>query len=175
MFAIIGYLFKQKYGKLDIILNTSQTGAKKKALEREAVDSKTTSDKKVDTLKSVKDTNKKSIFDKKKDKKNKGVQEVKTDKEPNSQLEVKETSNNGSIATEPIAEPSIMIQSTVIPNIKETVNNNQQTSPTTLPNIPGQSQNPIPMPNQAEEGVAPTPLKKEIEQDLTGAIPEIKF
>ena len=173
LFFIIGYLFKQKYGKLDIILNTSQTDVKKKMLEgKEEQKSKEVT------------SNKKKRF---KHKENNIIENAQKEEKNNNSVEnqvVKNntTSTNNVEATPNIISPqldetsSIMIQSTTIPTLKEMVSNKQVVpNPSILPNVGEQNINPKPMPNTNGEAVTPTPLKKEIEQDLTGAIPEIKF
>ncbi|MBR3660344.1 MAG: hypothetical protein IKN63_00375 [Bacilli bacterium] len=155
MFSIIGYLFKQKYGKLDIILNTSQTDNRKKTIEtKEKIDNKKTN------LKEDKNGNVESQTK---------VPEVKVD----TSVVEKKQEKDGVVLPQTDQNSSLIIQSTAIPTLKENGDNKQEIpNPSTLPNVDIKNINPNQIPNTKEE----TPLvsiPKEEKQDLTGEIPEI--
>ena len=141
MFAIIGYLFKQKYGKLDVVLNTSQTETEKIESSEEIELGKFN-----DIYKSDK-----------------------TLQQPGESFRVP-----GEDTT------SILIQSTRVQNLEAPEAPVEQkvepAKPTVLPNVEEkvvESENAQTSTSEELDNV--TPVKKEIEQDLTGVIPDIKF
>ena len=177
MFAIIGYLFKQKYGKLDIILNTSQTDNRKKEAdtkEKTATKEKTVKEEKKKVNKKEKQV-KSNIEEKKNPVENKQEEPkqmvntqvvLKPEEKPKEQLpQVQETAVKQpaveqqviqQVVEQPVAQPQT---STV--EVKDT--KVVAPNPSTLPNPGSESVNPVPMPNTMGAEIPATPVQKEIE------------
>ena len=132
MFALIGYLYKQKYAKVEIKLNSSQT--KKEEQGENTVAKNTNQINEIgaqQTSQSIQQVNNSQIFP-----------------NPETTNNVQNINNNQTI--NPI--PSTVTSKT-IPN-----NANQTTTLTPLPNQASNVINPQPMPNQAPNVINPQPI-----------------
>lgn len=162
MFSIIGYLFKQKYGKLDIKLATSQSKNQKDKEEK------------------IKDKNDKSL---KKIKNNKVEVQTKTDPiKTNVVTNVNQNTLSSNINNVTPSNPELVkkIETPINVNLAQpqVSSTNIIVNPTPQPNTkPLETPTPIPMPNtKPSKPTIPEPIKTEIPKTPTmSPIPEIKL